>query len=124
MRCDPLVEHRQRLGRFCTAFSDELASLPDEHEVIVGGIVEDLKRRTTRSKDPMAVLKVLDIRNSLECVLFPRAFTQFSEMVVEGAVPTTGIRAVGAGGALAEVVRQAGGEEAGESPPALAAITW
>jgi DNA polymerase-3 subunit alpha len=86
VRCDPLVEHRARLRRFCTAFSDELASLPDEQEVIVGGIVEELKRRTTRSKDPMAVLKVLDVRNSFECVLFPRAFERFRELVVEGAV--------------------------------------
>jgi len=86
VRYDPLVEHRRRLTRFCTAFSDGLAALPDEHKVVVGGIVEDLKRRTTRSKDPMVVLKVLDVRNSLECVLFPRAFERYRDQVVEGAV--------------------------------------
>jgi len=86
VRCDPLVEHRGRLARFCTALSDELASLPDEREVVVGGLIEEVKRRTTRAKDPMAVLKVLDIHNSLECVLFPRAFERFSDQVVEGAV--------------------------------------
>jgi DNA polymerase III alpha subunit len=52
----------------------------------MGGLVEKVRRRTTRNKDPMAVLKVLDTRNSFECVLFPRAYQQYRELVQEGEV--------------------------------------
>ncbi len=86
VRYDPLVEHRARLRRFCTATSDGLAKLPDGAEVVMGGLVEKLRRRTTRNKDPMAVLKVLDVRNSFEAVLFPRTYEQFRELVQEGEV--------------------------------------
>ncbi|KPK62529.1 MAG: hypothetical protein AMK73_05985, partial [Planctomycetes bacterium SM23_32] len=81
VRYDPLVDYRRGLARFCTAFSDRLSRLPDGHEVVMGGLVEDVRRRTTRSREPMAVLKVLDLRGAFECVLFPRAYAEYRELV-------------------------------------------
>jgi len=80
------VEHRRKLTRFCTAFTDELADLPEGEEVVMGGMVEKVARRTTRAKDPMAVLKVLDVRNTFEAVLFPRAFEKYGPLVEPGRV--------------------------------------
>ncbi len=84
VRFDPLVEHRRKLTRFCTAFTDELAALPEGEEVVMGGMVEKVNRRTTRNKDAMAVLKVLDVKNTFEAVLFPRAFEKYGPMVEAG----------------------------------------
>jgi DNA polymerase-3 subunit alpha len=81
VRYDPLVQHRRRLQRFCTTFSDALAGLPDGKRVVMGGLVEGISRRTTRRKDLMAILKVLDIRGVFECVLFPRAYTEYRQAV-------------------------------------------
>ncbi|MCK4375472.1 MAG: DNA polymerase III subunit alpha, partial [Candidatus Brocadiae bacterium] len=86
VRYDPLVDFRARLRRFCTGFSDQLDALPDGQEVIMGGMVENVRRRATRNKETMAVLKVLDARNSFECVLFPRAYEQYRELAEEGRV--------------------------------------
>ena len=65
VRYDPLAESRRRLARFSTATGDQIEDLPEEHEVVMGGMVEDVKRRTTRSNDPMAVLKVLGVKSPL-----------------------------------------------------------
>jgi DNA polymerase-3 subunit alpha len=86
VRFDPLVEHRRKLMRFCTAFTDGLADLPEGEEVVMGGMVEKVNRRTTRARDPMAVLKVLDVRNTFEAVLFPRAFEKYGSLVEAGRV--------------------------------------
>ena len=86
VRYDPLVDHRARLERFCTAFSDGLAAVPEGTDVIMGGMVEQVGKRTTRNKAAMAVLKVLDARNTFECVLFPRTYEQYLELVQEGEV--------------------------------------
>ncbi len=86
VRFDPLVEHRRKLTRFCTAFTDELADLPEGEEIVMGGMVEKVNRRTTRNKDAMAVLKVLDVRNTFEAVLFPRAFEKYGPIVEAGQV--------------------------------------
>jgi DNA polymerase-3 subunit alpha len=86
VRYDPLAESRARLARFSTATGDQLEELPDEHQVVMGGMIEDVRRRTTRSNDPMAVLKVLGVKSPFECVLFPRAYKEFKEIVEPGAV--------------------------------------
>jgi len=86
VRYDPLVEHRTRLRRFCSHFADELDGVEDGKEVFMGGMVEKVTRRTTRSKDRMAVLKVLDAKDVFECVLFPRAYENHRDLIEEGAV--------------------------------------
>ncbi len=86
VRFDPLIDYRRKLARFCTAFTDELAALPEGEEIVMGGMVEKVNRRTTRNKDPMAVLKVLDVRNTFEAVLFPRAFEKYGPIVEVGQV--------------------------------------
>jgi DNA polymerase-3 subunit alpha len=86
VRFDPLIEHRRKLSRFCTAFAEGLASVPEGEEVVMGGMVEKVARRTTRARDPMAVLKVLDVGSSFEAVLFPRAFEKYQQLVQPGSV--------------------------------------
>ncbi len=86
VRYDPLVDHRARLRRFCTCAADELETAPEDKVVVMGGMVENVRRRTTRAGDPMAVLKVLDARNTFECVMFPRAYAKHAEQVAEGEV--------------------------------------
>ncbi|MGD2174332.1 MAG: DNA polymerase III subunit alpha [Candidatus Brocadiaceae bacterium] len=86
VRYDPLVEHRSRLRRFCTLLADEMEAAEDGTEAVMGGMVEKVRRRTTRSGDPMAVLKVLDARNTFECVLFPRAYERHRDLLAEGRV--------------------------------------
>ncbi len=86
VRYDPLVEHRARLRRYSGHFADELDAVEEGKDVFMGGMVEKITRRTTRSKDAMAVLKVLDSRGVFEVVLFPRAYEKYRELVEEGAV--------------------------------------
>jgi DNA polymerase-3 subunit alpha len=86
VRYDPLAEHRAKLGRFCTAFSDELPGLGEGVPVVMGGVVEHVARRTTRTKDTMGVLKVLDPRGAFECVLFPRAWEKYREQLAVGSI--------------------------------------
>jgi len=86
VRYEPLVQFRGRLRRFCTAFSDGLASVTDGAEVVMGGVVEKVRRRSTRAGDPMAILTVLDVSNSFECVLFPRTCQKYGELAEVGQV--------------------------------------
>ncbi len=86
VRYDPLAEQRRALRRYSTAFSGQLSEVPDGEDVVMGGMVEKVRRRSTRSKDPMAVLKVLDAEGVFEAVLFPRAYEQYREDVQVGEV--------------------------------------
>ncbi len=86
VRYDPLVEFRAKLERYSTVPGDRLEAMPEGEEVLLGGLVEDVKRRSTRNKETMAVLKVLGAQNMFECVLFPRAYEEYAELAQEGSV--------------------------------------
>ena len=86
VRYDPLVEHRRRLDRFCTVFSDELDGMDEGAPAVMGGMIEGLSRRRTAGGEQMAILKVLGPRGTFECVLFPRVFGSAGELCQPGNV--------------------------------------
>ena len=81
VRHDPLQEHRARLRRLTSTTSDEIGSLPDGEPVLVGGLVEAVTKRRTRDGRPLAVLKVLDLKGYVECVLFAETYDKYIETV-------------------------------------------
>ena len=86
VRYDPLAEHRSRLRRLTSATSAELPSLPSGEAVVVGGLLEAVRKRRTRTRRPMAVLKVLDVKGYVECVLFPEAYQKCGDMLEQDAM--------------------------------------
>jgi len=81
VRYDPLQEHRASLERLVTATASDLESLPENGPVIMGGIVESLKKRRTRDNRQMAVFKLLDLKGSVECVLWPEVYERYRTLV-------------------------------------------
>ena len=81
VRYDPLQEHRAKLGRFVTAVSSELSSLDSGDPAVLGGIIESVRKRRTRDNRAMAVLKVLDLKGNVECVLFPDVYERHQDSV-------------------------------------------
>ncbi len=86
VRHDPLVDYRRGLRRFCTSFADRMEDVPDGTDAVMGGMLEKVRRKTTRAGDPMAILKVLDLSDTFECVLFPRTYEKHRELLQEGEV--------------------------------------
>jgi DNA polymerase-3 subunit alpha len=78
----PLSRYRQELSRITIPIAD-LESVPDGHDVTVGGRVSNLKKVTTRKGDQMAFATIEDDYGSVEVILFPklwqRAKTFFSQ---------------------------------------------
>jgi len=81
VRYDPLEEHRAKLRLFSTAFSSDLEQLEEGRQVVIGGIVESIQKRTTRDKRRMALLKVLDLEGTVQCVAFPEVYSKFQSLI-------------------------------------------
>jgi len=81
VRHDPLQEHRTSLRWLTSTDSRQLESLPAGEPVVLGGIVEAIKRRRTRDNRLMAVLKVLDLKGNAECVLWPEVYERHGGLV-------------------------------------------
>ncbi|NLJ77272.1 MAG: DNA polymerase III subunit alpha, partial [Peptococcaceae bacterium] len=72
----PLEQYRSVLNRLSTITAMEAPELPDNGEVVLGGLIMDLKKTSTRKGDPMAILTVEDLTGSIEVVVYPHLYAR------------------------------------------------
>ncbi|MDD3653858.1 MAG: DNA polymerase III subunit alpha [Desulfotomaculaceae bacterium] len=83
----PLSQYRAELSRLATARVADLADLPDDSNVILGGLITGVKHINTRKGDMMAFLTLEDLTGTVEVVVFPRTFLSHrSAIVMDGVV--------------------------------------
>ncbi|MDR3558274.1 MAG: OB-fold nucleic acid binding domain-containing protein, partial [Candidatus Pacebacteria bacterium] len=100
----PLVETKERLGwerellglyisghpleQFRTVMEkrdmniEKAKTLADGKEIVVAGIIEELRPVVTKKGDPMMFLRLADFTGSIECVVFPRVLFEFRSSIV------------------------------------------
>ncbi len=104
----PLANHVNQLGQYCTHTTSELSSLPDRTEVFVGGMLSAIKHAHIKKiRDPSQPAKYVnfdleDIEGAVRCILWPRGFVTYGELVQRDAILV----------ARAKVDRRGGGDEA------------
>jgi len=76
----PLDAHKDRLERLGQNIHDVKHGLPGV-EVVVAGILTEVKPFTTKKGDKMAFLKLADYHDNIEAVAFPTTFTEFRELL-------------------------------------------
>ncbi len=82
----PLRHWEAVLARRVTTTIAQLADLSDRQEVVVGGLVSNVKRSITRSGSAMAFLTLEDLTGSVEVLVFPRAYEQLPYALKRDAV--------------------------------------
>lgn len=55
-------------------------------QVTIAGLVSSIRQLYTKNNDPMAILTVEDMQGTIECVMFPRTWGTFREMIEEDRV--------------------------------------
>ena len=91
----PLAEYENSLRRKISHSSidflpreedEEGQQIPDETKVIVGGMIAGVSVKYTRNNDKMAFLTLEDFQGTIEIVVFPKVYQQYSELLLEEAV--------------------------------------
>ncbi|MDT3705175.1 MAG: DNA polymerase III subunit alpha [Thermincola sp.] len=72
----PLKEYENLLKEKVSHYTVQLAELPDETNVVVGGVVTGMRKITTRSGEPMLFAQLEDLMGSVEVILFPRVYKE------------------------------------------------
>ena len=78
----PLEEHREKLEAREVNIKS-LEKLRDGAEVVIGGMITDVRDVTTKSGERMAFLKFMDLSGETEVAIFPRTLVELKEMVVK-----------------------------------------
>jgi DNA polymerase-3 subunit alpha len=47
----------------------------------IAGVVDEMKEIVTKKGDPMAFLKVSDLTDNIEVIVFPRTFKEFKDIL-------------------------------------------
>lgn len=89
----PLEQFRERLEKGKTISA--LKETRNKSEVMIGGIIEDIKEILTKESDKMIFMRLSDFTGSIETVVFPKVYDQFKDIlavencvVVKGTVST------------------------------------
>jgi len=81
----PLGQHETALRHFATAFSSDLAQMDHGADAVVGGLIKSVRTIITRTGKnvgaKMAVFDLEDLAGTLSCVVFPRHYQQFQEVI-------------------------------------------
>lgn len=91
----PLAEYQDRLNRKTSHSSldflpdeegEERQQIGDQTKVIIGGMIAGVSVKYTRNNDKMAFLTLEDFRGTVEVIVFPKVYQQFSELLLEETV--------------------------------------
>jgi len=78
----PLVKRAPELEEKTTARLEELDDLPDGQELVVGGMVGEMRPILTKRGDEMTVLQLLGVAAEASVTVFPRTFAKCREALV------------------------------------------
>ncbi|MFH0846244.1 MAG: DNA polymerase III subunit alpha [Patescibacteria group bacterium] len=79
----PLEKYRKRLENSKTNLSKIKKNGLEGMTTVVAGIIEEVKPILTKKGDKMAFVRLADLNDTLEVVVFPKIYTEFAEFLVE-----------------------------------------
>ena len=83
----PLKEFRKDLAYHCTHNTASAKQLPHRTQVVLGGIVSQLEKRATKTKNELyARFELEDEEGTIPCVLWPSSYAQYGAFLTPDAV--------------------------------------
>jgi DNA polymerase-3 subunit alpha len=78
----PLLKHAQEIEEKTTAQLEDLEGFPDGQELVVGGLVGDMRSIITKRGEEMCVLQLQGAAAEMGVTVFPRTFVKCREVLV------------------------------------------
>ncbi|MBF0252369.1 MAG: DNA polymerase III subunit alpha [Candidatus Omnitrophica bacterium] len=80
----PLSKYEKLLNAYSTSSLSNLVNLNDGQRVLVGGLISRVRITVTRkNSEKMAIIRLEDLNNFTEVLVFPRTYQKCSEFVAE-----------------------------------------
>ncbi len=86
MSSHPLKEYSELIANFSTATTRELKTKAHDSQVVMGVMIQSMRRHLDKNGNTMAFLNLEDMQGHCEAVVFSRTFKEVSELLVEDAI--------------------------------------
>jgi DNA polymerase-3 subunit alpha len=77
----PLDQFADRLGKRDITIQTLKKTSKDKQTIVVGGIIEEMKEIVTKKGDKMLFLKLADLSDTIETVVFPKIMEEFKDII-------------------------------------------
>ncbi len=77
----PLDDYKERLKKIVTSTSIELANFSDRSRVVLAGVINNFKRKSTKNGNLMAFITLEDLEGTMEIIAFPKVYEKCIEMI-------------------------------------------
>ena len=77
----PLDDYRDKLAEIANADSAHLEDFSDKSRIVIGGVVTNIKKKTTKNGNAMAYFSLEDLSGTIEIVVFPKIFEEYKEIL-------------------------------------------
>lgn len=77
----PLNDYKDKLKKIVTSTSIELASLSDRSRVVLAGVINNFKRKSTKNGNLMAFITLEDLEGTVEIITFPKVYEKCKEII-------------------------------------------
>ena len=78
----PLESFKHKLENKETNIKKIKETAKERQDIVVGGIVEEVRSVVTKNGDKMIFLKLADLTDSIEAVAFPKVFEEFQDILI------------------------------------------
>ncbi len=77
----PLKRFKKIIERYSSTSTENLQEMTEGEEVLIGGIIDNIKRTTTKKGDPIAYFTIEDMEGVVKCVLFKNELTTLKNLL-------------------------------------------
>jgi len=79
----PLEDYHDKLKQIVTADSSRLHRFTDKSHLVLGGIITNIRRKTTKNGNMMSYFVLEDLEGTIDIIVFPKTFEDFKEAIKE-----------------------------------------
>ncbi|HHT9112151.1 MAG TPA: DNA polymerase III subunit alpha [Candidatus Wunengus sp. YC65] len=77
----PLTAYKEKIKQLSTVSSLEISERAEGEEVVIGGIITNLKQSTTKRGDPMLYATLEDMKGAAECLAFSKEIKAYQPLL-------------------------------------------
>ena len=77
----PLTAYKEKIKQLSTVSSAEISERAEGEEVVIGGIITNLRQSTTKRGDPMLYITLEDMKGTAECLAFSKEIKAYQPLL-------------------------------------------
>ncbi len=82
----PLKNFKEKIEEIVNTNSLEALNLPDRSNVILAGVINRIRKKSTKNGNLMAFINLEDLEGSIEAIIFPKVFDKNKDIILKDAI--------------------------------------